>query len=86
MNVELLKTCIETLKELRTRMHETVEVSVIEELESVIDQLERLSEVSNAVQVTVDSKLRMRVLEIIASTVKAASNLSEIIWYFLNDQ
>lgn len=86
MKIELLGNCIETLKELHARTRETVEVSIVEELETVIDQLEQLREVADEGEVKVDAKLVMRVLDSIAHTVKVTSNLSEIIRYFLNAQ
>jgi len=86
MNAERLQKCIESLKELRERTRETVEVGVVEELDEVIDQLEQLREKAGEGRVEVDAKLRSRAMEYIDYGLRASTNIVQLIKLYFDAQ
>ena len=86
MNAELLQKCIESLNELREHKRKTVEVSVVEELDEVIDQLERLREKAGDGQIEVDAKLRSRVMHWIDYALMVSTNIGQLIKLYFDAQ
>ena len=86
MNAELLQKCIESLNELRERMRETVEVSVVEELDEVIDQLEQLREKVIDGKIEVDGMLRSRAMTFIDYGLRASTNIAQLIKLYFDAQ
>jgi hypothetical protein len=84
MKHETLKGCIEGLKRLRTSKHRTLDVSVIAELDAVIFQLEQ--SLGSGDDVKIDSGLSARVLEVLSRSLELATNLSEIIKWFISSE
>lgn len=78
MDRNLLKTCIEALKELRERKHEELEASVVSELDAVILQLESCWS-GCEVSAEVPADVRIRALNAVVECLKFATNLSELI-------
>lgn len=81
MNRDLLKTCIEALKELQARKHHELEAGVVAELETVIVHLESCLS-SDGGTVHVPTGMRVRTLGVIVECLKLVTNLSELIHSF----
>ena len=84
MKQDLVRLCVESLKQIRAQKHEELDTSTTFELDTVIQKLE--SCLSEDEEVTIDPQLSMRTLEIMDRCLSVATNLSELIQTFFNGE
>jgi hypothetical protein len=83
MKIVHVKACIDALKAIRDSKHQEISTSIKEELEAVIQELERCCEQSEGdIQISVAQ--RSRALEIISKVLEAATNLNSLVRAFID--
>lgn len=83
MKIVHVKACIDALKAIRDSKHQEISTSIKEELEAVIQELERCCEQSEGdIQITVAQ--RSRALEILSKVLAAATNLNSLVRAFID--
>lgn len=85
MKRDLLEHCVEALKALRVRKHEELGASVTAELDDVILRLECCLETVRD-EAWVEPELRERALETLSRCLSLATNLAEIVRWFLGPE
>lgn len=83
MKTHHVKACIEALKALRDSKHQEISTSIKEELEAVIQNLERCCEQSES-DIEISVEQRSRALEIISKVLAAATNLNSLVRAFID--
>lgn len=81
MKIDLLETCIASLRELRTSKHEELDTSVTAELDAVIEQLESCRDDAHGTAI-LSAETRMRALEVLSQVLVSISSIAELVHKF----
>lgn len=76
-----VRLCVDALRALREQKHQELGTSICEEIDAVIQRLERCSEHGDG-DVEVSLETRGRVLEVISHALVIATNLAELVRMF----
>ena len=83
MKIVHVKACIDALKAIRDSKHQEISTGIKEELEAVIQEMERCCEQSES-DIEISVEQRSRALEVISKVLTAATNLNSLVRGFID--
>ena len=83
MKIQHVKACMDALKALRDSKHQEISTSIKEEIDAVIQELERCcGQTESDVKISVEQ--RAKALDVISKVLSAATNLNALVRAFID--